>query len=64
MSPRRKTVPPTRVSSRSSQKSRSELIAKEKPEKRSEREKSTLDNRFHRTCRWSGLCPLVCQVVP
>ena len=49
MSPRRKTVPPTRVSSRSSQAGRSELIAREKNEKQSAKERTALDNRFHRT---------------
>ena len=49
MSQRRKTVPPTRVSSRSSQPGRSELIAREKNEKQSAKERTALDNRFHRT---------------
>ena len=49
MSPRRKTVPPTRVSSRSPQSGRSGLIAKEKTEKQSAKERTALDNRFHRT---------------
>ena len=63
MSPRRKTVPPTRVSSRLSQKSRSELIAKGKNEKQSERKRSTLDNRFHRTTELSGE-PAALPMVP
>lgn len=55
MSPRRKTVPPTRVSSRSSQSGRSELIARKKNEKQSAKGRSVLDNRFHRTnLRFSG----------
>ena|SRR5688572_20332636 len=49
MSQRDKTVPPTGVTSRSSQSGRSELIAREKNEKRSAKERSTLDDRFHRT---------------
>lgn len=49
MSPRRTTVPSTRVSSRSSQTGRSGLIAKEKDEKQSAQKRSALDNRFHRT---------------
>ena len=48
MSQRRTTVPPTRVSSRSSHRGRSELIAREN-EKQSAKERTTLDNRFHRT---------------
>jgi len=49
MSPRRTTVPPTRVASRSSQSGRSELIARTKTEKQSAKERTVLDNRFHRT---------------
>ena len=49
MSPRRKTVPPTRVSSRSSSKGRSELIDGHKTEKLSAKKRTALDNRFHRT---------------
>ena len=49
MSPKRTTVPPTRASSRSSRTGRSGLIAREKTEKQSARERTTLDNRFHRT---------------
>ena len=49
MSQRRKTVPPTRVASRSSQSGRSELIARTKTKKQSEKERTVLDNRFHRT---------------
>jgi hypothetical protein len=49
MSQRRKTVPPTRVSSRSPRSGRSGLIAKEKTEKQSAKRRTVLDNRFHRT---------------
>ena len=49
MSPRRTTVPPTRVSSRSSRTGRSGLIAKEKTKKQSAKGRTALDNRFHRT---------------
>jgi hypothetical protein len=49
MSPRRKTAPPTQKHSRSSSSGRKELIAKEKDEKQSVREKTVLDNRFHGT---------------
>ena len=49
MSPKRTTVPPTRVSSRSSRTGRSGLIAKGKTEKQSAKERTALDNRFHRT---------------
>ena len=49
MSPKRTTVPPTRVSSRSSRTGRSGLIAKEKTEKQSAKRRTVLDNRFHRT---------------
>jgi hypothetical protein len=49
MSQRRKTVPPTRVSPRSSRIRRSELIAREKNEKQSAKERTALDNRFYRT---------------
>jgi hypothetical protein len=49
MSPRRTTVPPTCVFSRSSQSGRSELIAGHKNEKQSAKEKTTLDNHFYRT---------------
>lgn len=49
MSQRRKTVPPTRVSSRSPRSGRSGLIAKEKTEKQSVKRRTVLDNRFHRT---------------
>ena len=49
MSPRRKTVPPTRVSSRSSHNGRSELIDGHQNEKQSAKERTALDNRFHRT---------------
>lgn len=49
MSPRRKTVPPTRVSSRSPQSGRSELIARKKNQKQSAKGRTVLDNRFHRT---------------
>ena len=49
MSPRRKTAPPTQKHSRSSSSGRGKLIAKEKTEKQSVREKTALDNRFHRT---------------
>lgn len=61
MSQRRKTVPPTRVSSRSSRTGRSGLIAKEKTEKQSVKERTALDNRFHRTDHtliWSDLVKL------
>jgi hypothetical protein len=55
MSERRKTVTPTRVFSRSSQRGRSELIAREKYEKQSAKKRTALDNRFHRTdLRFSG----------
>ncbi len=57
MSPRRKTEPPTRKHSRSSSLGRNGLIAKEKTKKQSVRERTALDNRFHRTRRWSGLRP-------
>ena len=49
MSQRRKTVPPTRVVSRSSQSGRSGLIAKKEDEKQSAKRRTVLDNRFHRT---------------
>ena len=49
MSSRGTTVPPTRVCSRSSRNGRSGLIAREKDEKQSAKERSALDNRFHRT---------------
>ena len=49
MSQRRKTAPPTRVSSRSPRSDRSGLIAKEKTEKQSAKRRTVLDNRFHRT---------------
>jgi hypothetical protein len=49
MNQRRKTVPRTRVSSRSSAFGTAELIAREKNEKRSAKKRSALDNRFHRT---------------
>jgi hypothetical protein len=49
MSQRRKTVPPNRVTSRSSHSGRSELIARENNEKRSAKKRSALDDRFHRT---------------
>ncbi len=49
MSPRRTTVPPTRVSSRSSRTGRSELIAGKKNEKQSAKRRTALDDRFHRT---------------
>ena len=49
MSPRRKTEPSTRVSSRSARTGRSGLIAREKTEKQSAKERTALDNRFHRT---------------
>jgi hypothetical protein len=56
MSQRRTTAPPTRVSSRSSRSRRSELIAREKNEKQSAKERTALDNRFHRTdLRFSGV---------
>ncbi len=50
MSQRRKTIPPTQVSSRSPQSGRSGLIAREKTEKQSAKGRTALDNRFHRTC--------------
>jgi hypothetical protein len=49
MSQRRKTVPPTRVSSRSPRSGRSGLIAREKTKKQSAKRRTALDNRFHRT---------------
>ena len=49
MAQKRKTAPPTRVSSRSSRNGRSGLIAKEKTEKQSVKRRTVLDNRFHRT---------------
>ena len=49
MSQRRTTVPPTRVSPRSSRIRRSELIARKKNEKQSAKERTALDNRFYRT---------------
>ncbi len=49
MSQRRKAVPPTRKRSRSSPVGRKELIATdEKTEKQSAKERTALDNRFHR----------------
>jgi hypothetical protein len=51
MAQKRKTAPPTRVSSRSSRNGRSGLIAKEKTEKQSAKRRTALDNRFHRTSR-------------
>jgi hypothetical protein len=53
MSPRRKTEPPTREHSRSSSSGPKGLIAKGKPKKQSVRERTALDNRFHRTLRSS-----------
>ena len=55
MSERRRTVPPTRASSRASSSGRSELIAREKTEKQSAKRRTALDNRFHRTLRESRL---------
>jgi hypothetical protein len=52
MSPRRKTEPPTREHSRSSSSGRKGLIAKGKPKKQSVRERTALDNRFHRTSHY------------
>ena len=49
MSPRRKTEASTRESSRSACPGRSGLIAKGKTEKQSAKERTALDNRFHRT---------------
>jgi hypothetical protein len=49
MSPRRKTEPSTRESSRSASNGRSGLIVKGKTEKQSAKERTALDNRFHRT---------------
>ena len=58
MSQRRTTVPPTRVSSRSPQPGRSGLIAREKNEKQSARERTALDDHFYRTSlRFSGTVP-------
>ena len=48
MSQRRTTVPPTRAASRDSRSGRSALIAKD-TEKQSVKEKTVLDNLFHRT---------------
>jgi len=53
MSPRRKTEPPTREHSRSSSSGRNGLIAKGKAKTQSVRERTALDNRFHRTRRRS-----------
>ncbi len=49
MSPRKKTAPATQKHRRSSPSSRNGLIAKEKTKKQSARERTALDNRFHRT---------------
>ena len=50
MRQRRTTAPPTRAASRSSASSRKELIAKVKvTEQQSEKNRSALDNHFHRT---------------
>ena len=49
MSPRRTTIPLTRVASRSSQSGRSEMSARSKTEKQSAKKRTVLDNRFHRT---------------
>jgi len=48
-SQRNKTGPPTRKHPRSSSSGRNGLIAREKTEKQSARERTVLDNRFHRT---------------
>jgi hypothetical protein len=49
MSSRRNPVPPTQKHSRSSSSGRKRLIAKEGTEKQSAKERTALDNRFHRT---------------
>src|ERR1700745_2947821 len=49
MSPKRTTAPPPIKHSRSSSSGRKVLIAKEKTEKQSARERSALDKRVHRT---------------
>jgi len=48
-SQRKKTAPPTPKHPRSSPVGRKGLIAKEKTKKQSERKRTALDNRFHRT---------------
>jgi hypothetical protein len=48
-SQRKKTAPSTQTPSRSSHVGRKGLIAKEKTKKQSAKEKTVLDNRFHRT---------------
>jgi len=46
---KRKTAPPTQKHSRSSRSGRKGLIATEKTKKQSAKERTALDNRFHRT---------------
>ena len=56
MSPRKKTAPPPRdATARPGTSVRSSLIVKDKKSKRSAKEKSALDDRFHRTdLRFTG----------
>ena len=49
MSPRKTTAPPPGYPARPGKSVRSSLIVKDKETKRSAKEKSALDNRFHRT---------------
>ena len=61
-SQRKKTAPPTRKHSRSSSSGRKGLIAKGKTKKQSVRERTALDNRFHRTSEaLSGIRRLRCR---
>ena len=53
-SQRKKTAPPTRKHPRSSSSGRKGLIAKGKTKKQSVRERTALDNRFHRTAHSSA----------
>jgi len=55
MRQRRTTVPPTQAASRASASTRKKLIARgKKTEKRSDKKRTALDDRFHRTLRISG----------
>src|SRR5882724_11258259 len=54
MSQRHTTVPPTRRHAASARVEREGLIAREKTKKQSAKERTALDNRFHRTFFRSG----------
>lgn len=58
MSPRKTTAPPPKdATARPGKSVRSSLIAKDKKKKRSDHDKSALDDRFHRTDRRSPARP-------